>query len=223
MERSRFLSRIEKAVGAATVPGPPDTSPGLGLPELPSVDLTDHFIEAFGMLDGKVHHGSALGVITRIMADRGVDEYVAWDQEHLPAKGLQDDLAAGGYRRIGTVLPDHPEDRIAHQMGYMQVEVGISAAVAALAESGSVVVASGPGRSRLASVIPAVHVVLVPIDRIFRSLSHWAAQVESTGLPANLMVVSGPSRTGDIELTLTRGVHGPGEIHAVLIPPGPPL
>lgn len=217
MERSRFLSRIEAAVGASTVPGSPAAGPGPELPRLPEVDLTDHFVAAFKMLEGKVHLGSPLETITKIMADRGVDRYVAWDQEHLPCDGLLDELTARGYRRIGTVLPDDPGDRIAHQMGYMDVEVGISTAVAALAESGSVVVTSGPGRSRLASVIPAVHVALVPTGRIFRSLSHWVAQLESPELPANLMVVTGPSRTGDIELTLTRGVHGPGEIHAVLL------
>ena len=217
MERRQFLRRIEQAVGAAAGLGRGDPPAGLELPDLPEVNLTDHFIEAFKVLDGIVHHGDPLEVITKIMADRGVDEYVAWDQEHLPVPGLLDDLAERGHRRIETVLPPDPENRIAHQLGYMQVEVGISTAVAALAESGSVVVTSGPGRSRLASVIPAVHVVLVPTNRMFRSLSHWTAQLDPATLPANLMVVSGPSRTGDIELTLTKGVHGPGEIHAVLL------
>ena len=216
MERSRFLQRVERSVAADTVPGHVSDHPEPALPDLPDVDLTAHFISAFQDLDGIVHHGPPLDVITKIMADLGVDEYVAWDQEHLPADGLLDELAERGYRRIATVLPDDPTERMTHQMGYMDIKVGVSAAVAALAESGSVVVASGPGRSRLASVIPTVHVVLVPTGRMFRSLSHWAAQVESPGDLANLMVVSGPSRTGDIELTLTKGVHGPGEIHAVL-------
>ena len=217
MERSEFLNRIRKAVGADTVPGHTDTHPEPSLPHLPEVELTAHFIKAFEELDGRVYHDPPLEVITKIMADRGVDEYVAWDSEHLPADGLLDELDERGYRRIETVLPSDPESRIPHQTGYFDVQVGISAAVAALAESGSVVVTSGPGRSRLASVIPEVHVVLIPTDRIVRSLSHWAAQVESPDRMANIMVVTGPSRTGDIELTLTRGVHGPGEVHAVLV------
>ena len=217
MERSEFLATIERAVGADTVPGHGDGPPEPALPRLPDVDLTAHFIKAFGELDGMIHHDPPLEVIAKIMADRGVDEYLAWDAEHLPVAGLLDELTERGYRRIETVLPSDPGRRIAHQMGYFDVQVGVSAAVAALAESGSVVVTSGPGRSRLASVIPEVHVVLVPTDRMFRSLSHWAAQVESPHRFANLMVVSGPSRTGDIELTLTRGVPGPGEVHAVLL------
>ncbi|MDE0230761.1 MAG: lactate utilization protein [bacterium] len=217
MERSRFLGTVEEAVGAATLPGLPAPHPGRAVPDLAEVDLTPHFIEAFELLDGVVHWGAALEVITGIMTERGTEEFLSWDQEHLPADGLLSALAERGYRRISTTLPADPEGRVPHQMGYMDARVGISAAVAAFAESGSVVVTSGPGRSRLASVIPAVHVVLVPTDRIFRSLSHWAAQVESPGRLANLMVISGPSRTGDIELTLTRGVHGPGEIHAVLL------
>ena len=217
MERREFLRRIEEAAGADTVPGPSATYPDPSLPDLPEVDLIAHFIEAFQDLDGRVHHGSPAEVISKIMADRGVDEYVAWDQEHLPVDGLVDELSDRGYRRIETVLPSDPDHRVTHQMGYFEVQVGISAAVAALAESGSVVVTSGPGRSRLASVIPETHVVLVPTRLMFRSLSHWAAQVDSPDLLANIMVVTGPSRTGDIELTLTKGVHGPGEIHAVLL------
>ena len=217
MERSRFIDRIAHAVAAGTVPVGPKMVPEPKLPDLPEVDLVAHFIEAFRMLDGKVHHEPPLGVITKIMADRGVNEYVAWDEDHLADRGLLGELDERGFQRIETVLPEDPDRRIPHQMGYMQVEVGISAAVAALAESGSVVLSSGPGRSRLASVIPVVHVVLVDRTRMFRSLSHWAAQVDPSQMPANLMVVSGPSRTGDIELTLTRGVHGPGQVHAVLL------
>ena len=217
MERSEFLGRIEQAASSATLPGLPVAPPEPGLPDLPEVDLVAHFIDAFQLLDGVVHHGPPVEVISKIMADLGVDQFVAWDQEHLPADGLLDELAERGYRRVETVLPPDPDDRVPHQMGYFDVKVGVSGAVAALAESGSVVVTSGKGRSRLASVIPEVHVVLVPTSEIHRSLSHWAAQVESPGELANIMVVSGPSRTGDIELTLTKGVHGPGEIHAVLI------
>ena len=217
MERSRFLRTVEQAVGAATLPGLPAPHPGNALPDLDEVDLTPHFIDAFELLDGIVHRRPPLEVITGIMTERGTREFLAWDQDHLPADGLLTALAEVGYRRTSTSLPADPEGRVPHQMGYMEAVVGISAAVAAFAESGSVVVTSGRGRSRLASVIPAVHVVLLPTDRIFRSLSHWAAQAESPGRWANLMVISGPSRTGDIELTLTRGVHGPGEIHAVLL------
>lgn len=217
MERSRFLRRVEEAVSAGTLPGFPAPHPGPALPDLAEVDLTPHFIEAFELLDGVAHNGSPLEVISGIMEERGTEEFLAWDQEHLPADGLLAALAERGYRRASSCLPSDPESRVPHQMGYIDAVVGVSAALAAFAETGSVVVTSGRGRSRLASVIPAVHVVLVPTDRIFRSLSHWAAQADSPSKLANLVFVTGPSRTGDIEQTLTKGVHGPGEIHAVLL------
>lgn len=217
MERSRFLRRVEEAVGAGTLPEFPAPHPGPALPDLAEVDLTPHFIEAFELLDGVVHHRSPLEVISGIMEERGTEDFLAWDQEHLPADGLLAALAERGYRRASSCLPSDPEGRVPHQMAYMDAVVGVSAALAAFAETGSVVVTSGRGRSRLASVIPAVHVVLVPTDRIFRSLSHWADQADSPGKLANLVFVTGPSRTGDIEQTLTKGVHGPGEIHAVLL------
>ena len=132
MERSEFLARIEQAVGADTVPEHGDGHPEPALPRLPDVDLTAHFIKAFGELDGMIHHDPPLQVIAKIMADRGVDEYLAWDAEHLPVEGLLDELTERGYRRIETVLPSDPRGRIAHQLGYFDVQVGVSAAVAAL-------------------------------------------------------------------------------------------
>ena len=128
MERERFLSTVEAAVGAATLPGLPAPHPGPALPDLAEVDLTPHFVEAFELLDGIVHHESPLEVISKIMADLGAEEFLAWDQEHLPADGLLAALAERGYRRASSCLPSDPGGRVPHQMGYMDAVVGISAA-----------------------------------------------------------------------------------------------
>jgi L-lactate utilization protein LutC len=87
-------------------------------------------------------------------------------------------------------------------------DVGVSSAEAALAETASLVVTSGPGRSRLATVFPPVHIALVPVARLTTDIFTWNA-ARSGPLPASLTLVSGPSKTGDIEQTLSVGVHGP--------------
>lgn len=94
-------------------------------------------------------------------------------------------------------------------------DVGISGADAALAETGSVVVSSGPGRSRLTSLLPPVHVVLVPTSCLTADIFTWTAARQG-GLPSSLTLISGPSKTADIEQTMAIGVHGPKRFIAIL-------
>lgn len=94
-------------------------------------------------------------------------------------------------------------------------DVGISGADAALAETGSVVVSSGPGRSRLTSLLPPVHVALVPTSCLTADIFTWTAARQGE-LPSSLTLISGPSKTADIEQTMAIGVHGPKRFVAIL-------
>lgn len=95
-------------------------------------------------------------------------------------------------------------------------DVGLSLADAALAETGSVVISSGPGKSRLATLLPPVHIAIVPPGRITTDLFTWTAA--RTGLrPANITLISGPSKTADIEQTMAIGVHGPKRFMVIVI------
>lgn len=96
-----------------------------------------------------------------------------------------------------------------------RADVGISGADAALAETGSVVVSTGPGRSRLTSLLPPVHLALVPVSCLTIDIFTWLVSRPQT-LPSSLTVISGPSKTADIEQTLTVGVHGPRRFIAIL-------
>jgi L-lactate dehydrogenase complex protein LldG len=93
----------------------------------------------------------------------------------------------------------------------------ISEAVYALADTGSVVLAASPQEPRARSLLPDVHVSLVREDRILPGLEELFAAVGGD-LPSALAIVSGPSRSADIEQRLAVGVHGPGEVHVVLLP-----
>ncbi|MCZ7572475.1 MAG: lactate utilization protein [Ardenticatenaceae bacterium] len=90
-------------------------------------------------------------------------------------------------------------------------DVGLSGATAALAETGSVVVESGPSRSRLVTLLPPASIVVVHASAIVPDLFAWAA-VRPAPVPANVVIISGPSKSADIEQTLAVGVHGPGHL-----------
>jgi L-lactate dehydrogenase complex protein LldG len=94
-------------------------------------------------------------------------------------------------------------------------DAGLSSADAALAETGTIVLTSGPGKSRLATLLPPVHIALVPTAVLTSDLFTWT-QSHNRQLPANLNFVSGPSKTADIEQTMAVGVHGPKRFVVIL-------
>lgn len=96
-----------------------------------------------------------------------------------------------------------------------QADVGLSSAEAALAETGTLVLSSGPGHSRLATLLPPVHIALLPAARLTADLFTWQQQ-KPDPFPANLNFISGPSKTADIEQTMAVGVHGPKRLIVLL-------
>jgi L-lactate dehydrogenase complex protein LldG len=97
-----------------------------------------------------------------------------------------------------------------------EVRVGVTSADFGIAASGSVVLCHGPGRPRAASLLVESHIVLLRADRIVASLGDAMERV-SWAHTSNISVITGPSRTGDIESVLTLGVHGPRHVHIFVI------
>ena len=86
-----------------------------------------------------------------------------------------------------------------------------------LADTGSVVLAASPEEPRARHLLPLRHVSLLPESRILPGLAELFAEVRND-LPSALVIVTGPSRSADIEQRLIVGVHGPAEVHVVLLP-----
>jgi L-lactate dehydrogenase complex protein LldG len=212
MERAEFFSRLP-----VTTPSHP---PGLLVPAMEATDLVARFGEALRAVEGFDHGplapATAAGLVVEIFQDHEVGTYLGWDDPGV--EGLHSRLAAAGIERLPEMVPRDRWGRLAHQKAYQDVGGGLTGADAGLAESGSIVLRSGPGRPRMASLIPAVHVALLPVRRLFRSLAHYAeAHPAAPEGVSNLVVVTGPSRTGDIEQLLNLGVHGPVQVHVILV------
>ena len=92
-----------------------------------------------------------------------------------------------------------------------KIRVGLTGAIAAAAETGSLALPGGSGRSLTASLLPEVHIVVLHQENVLAGLDELLSLPEMTNSAASVLV-SGPSRTADIEMTLTIGVHGPGEL-----------
>jgi L-lactate dehydrogenase complex protein LldG len=96
-------------------------------------------------------------------------------------------------------------------------DLGVTGCRAAVASTGSVVLGSDVPGARWASLLPTVHLCVVRSDVVVGHPGDVLRQLGAGPLPSNLAFVSGPSRTGDIEQLLTRGVHGPVAVEVVLM------
>ena len=94
-------------------------------------------------------------------------------------------------------------------------DVGLTGAMFGLAETGTVGIAGGRSTSRLVSLLPEVHLVLLDQALLVPDLIAWE-QIRPKQLPAQLVLVSGPSKTADIEQTLVVGAHGPKRMMVIL-------
>lgn len=106
-------------------------------------------------------------------------------------------------------------DRETLREASVSAEIGISGSLAAIAETGSVLLACGAGRSHLPTLLPPIHVAYVATSIITSDLVTFAATYEDAP-PANLAMVSGPSKAADMGQTLAKGVHAPKRFIAIV-------
>lgn len=97
--------------------------------------------------------------------------------------------------------------------------VGISGCFCAIAETGTLLLLSGPDTPASVSLLPETHIALVPLSRIVATMEDAFAllRAERGSVPRAVNFISGPSRTGDIEQTIVLGAHGPCRVHLVLM------
>jgi L-lactate dehydrogenase complex protein LldG len=99
-----------------------------------------------------------------------------------------------------------------------EAELGLTGCDAALAETGTLALTPKAGRPRTASLLPFVHVAVVKSGDILQGMGEFFDQYKEQGELPYLVFITGPSRTADIELSLTMGVHGPGTLIVVIGP-----
>jgi L-lactate dehydrogenase complex protein LldG len=127
--------------------------------------------------------------------------------------------AAAVPAELRLVRYDRPVDAWRGEL-FADIDAGLTRARSAIAETGSLVLWPGPDEPRLMSLVPPVHFVLLDAAAIHADL-HAAMTEErwADGLPSNVVVVSGPSKTADIQQTLAYGAHGPRELVVLIVHP----
>jgi L-lactate dehydrogenase complex protein LldG len=133
---------------------------------------------------------------------------------------------------IGAMLDsarDDPSNALPELIGYQQevehfkdklfrIDAGITSTVGAIAETGAIILWPTEKEPRLMSLVPPIHIAVVKADKIFNTFCE-VIQAENwpQKMPTNVLLISGPSKTADIELILAFGVHGPKELIVLVV------
>lgn len=98
------------------------------------------------------------------------------------------------------------------------VDIGITSADYFLSDTGTLVMIASPAEGRLVSLLPPAHLAVVPVERILTGLDELFTLLPGPAAQtSSLVLITGPSRTADIEQILIRGVHGPGQLTVVIV------
>jgi L-lactate dehydrogenase complex protein LldG len=175
-------------------------------------DLAERFTEALTKVHGEVIRADNLAGATQaldaLFEELSAKQVVANAEPLLTDLNLADRWSGVDWHIVGQTEGDL-------RAFCTTADVGLSSADAALAETGSIAISSGPGRSRLATLLPPVHVALVPTSCLTTDIFTWTAARQGD-MPAKQVLVSGPSKTADIEQTMAIGVHGPKRFIVIL-------
>ena len=225
MNRDDFYGRVREAVrsGAAH-----RSEVRTDLPERVGYvgagdDVVARMAEELSAVDGIAHRvaddAQARSELANLLTRSEARSALCWQHpllERLDLKGILESrgVACYDHQRLAQLPPDEQRERA------LEADIGISSATYAIAETGTLAVASEPGRERWVSLLPPVHVAVIERTQIVPDLFDFFDALGNTAsgsMPANLTLITGPSKTGDIELRLVTGVHGPGRLHVVII------
>lgn len=206
MERDVFLSQVRDRL--ASVEEAPLPS------ELPSTFATgdgrlfDRFADELIKVGGEARRVHAYE-----LADV-VAELAAGCRTAVVASGvgaLLSRIEEGLRRSECQLVPSNRDAAAAADLGITGAELGV-------ASTGSVLVAMGPGAPRVTSLLPPLHVVLLPEERIVPGFEELFARLpDHATATAQTVLITGPSRTSDIERQLVRGVHGPIRVVVLVV------
>ena len=184
-------------------PSPKEPSKENEKPPRDADDLVKIFSKELIDLGGEISYSQDDHLADDILAlleTRGIQVVQAWEEANLP------DGLVEGLRAVGVQVQAEPTPNI---------QIGLTGALAGIAESGTLVVPGGKGRPLSASLLPETHIAVLRAEDVYASLAE-ALRLEDITRSSNTILISGPSRTADIEMTLTIGVHGPGEIYVFI-------
>ncbi|NMA69177.1 MAG: LUD domain-containing protein [Desulfitobacterium sp.] len=220
-QREEFISRIAQKLGRPTPTSVEPVEVSFPLFRLNSQEeRVEEFLKMYEIMGGNGAKArtteEAVSVLKNWFGEKpdwlNNQSIVTWDELPTMARACLEELKWTAYTY--SELPSNPEERnpIMDKM-----ELGITGADYAIVQSGSLILKSSPKRGRAVSLIPTRHLTFVAASTILDSLDQAMEKLASSDVPAAIEIISGPSRTSDIEMDLSIGVHGPVEVYTIVM------
>ena len=186
--------------------------------------LTEKFIEVLESLHGQGHSvanwAAAADVVLSVCREAEAECVALGDLEPELIEAVKGLCEADGIRVIG---PSYKSSELPNLIDGAQV--GVGAADCGIAQTATLIETTVDDAIRLVSALPRTYIGILRaadiVERLEDSASHLREAFEKNGENCVVSFISGPSRTGDIEMILTLGVHGPAEAHTIIIDQGP--
>jgi L-lactate utilization protein LutC len=206
MSRDHILHRVRTGIGRSAGEAVADPPPvRLRIPDVDRESRIAGMLKRVEALAGKSlrTHDPRAAVAAAIEGKTAV----ASNSPYLAERGIS--TLAG----VRSGITDREELRAACAV----TDVGITSADYALADTGTLVMIASPHEARLISLLPPAHIAVVPAERILSGLDElFSILPDPAGQTSSMVLITGPSRTADIEQILVRGVHGPGQIMVIV-------
>ena len=205
--RDHILHKVRLALGRNAGQPPSEAPPPrLRLPELDQEHRIRQLLERFP--------GRALRAALPAEAREYIAALIAGRSAVASDSPLLEQLGILSLPEIGVACGDPASIREA----CARADIGITTAEYALADTGALVVLASGRQPRLLSLLPLVHITVLPGACILTGLDELLTLLpDPAALSSSMVLIGGPSRTADIEQILTLGVHGPRELHLVVV------
>ena len=208
--RERILQRVRTALGRRDddlVPPPPPVRL-----RIPDASLETRIASMTVRLE------ALSGRVIRVESPQAAGAWVGKELENRTAiVSNAPYLAECGIPDLPGVRSGIPEREPLREL-CASADVGITSADYALADTGTLVMLAGPQEPRLISLLPPAHIAVLPCHRLLTGLDElFSLRPEPAEVSSSMILITGPSRTADIEQILVRGVHGPGHITLILV------
>jgi L-lactate dehydrogenase complex protein LldG len=218
--REEFLQRVRQAVAAGNRPGSAAPIPARGNLGYQGAggDPVARFCEQLTAAGGVAHRVSdseaAASRVVELVKDRSARKALVGWGPVVDALRLPERLGALGIE----VIAENALSAADCKEPFFAADIGISGVDYLIAETGTVALLTKPQTTRSVSLLPPVHIAVAESAQVLPDLFDLFAKLPPEGsMPACVSLITGPSKTGDIELRLVTGVHGPGEIHVVIV------
>ena len=215
--KETILQRLRNRAGGEITAPACDFSV-LQRPEWSQDEKLDRFERTIESVHGEVHRVQESTWVSRladILESRGVKTLLV-AKEHSIGKTLRSAVKTND-QLPNLLIYDEAIEHWQPEL-FTQVDAGITSTRGGIAETGSLILWPNADEPRLMSLVPPIHIAVLRADELYTTF-HEAMQAQewSIGMPTNALLVSGPSKTADIEQTLAYGVHGPKELIVLVI------